>query len=133
MNIFLSYKFTGIPLDKLHADIDPIVKILREKHKVYCNLYDEEFYIENHYTTKQIMDHAIGNLQQSDYLVVYVDEQIGEGMLIEAGYAYALKKPILLLIKKDIKSVSLRGISSAVVEYDDHGDLLRKLSEYVIQ
>jgi len=131
MNFFISYKYTGIPLDKLHMDIDSIMKIVKNYGNSYCNLYDDDHYKSNNFTTKEIMQHALNKLNESNYLIIYVDGEIGEGMAIECGYACKMEIPCLLLIKNGVKSISLKAVVNNVIEYDDHSDMLVKLEDFL--
>lgn len=97
MSYFLSYKYTGVPVDELHALIDPIRDLFSLKGKAfYCNLYDDPMYIAEKYTGGQIMKHALGHLLGSSVLLVLNNGVIGEGMGIEFGYAHSRMYPIAL-------------------------------------
>ena len=76
MKIFLSYRFTGVTLEEIHKLIDPIVAHIRNttQHEVYCNLYDLNYYEEHHMGTKEIMDHALKHLAESQLQIVLFGE-----------------------------------------------------------
>ncbi len=131
MKIFVSYKFTGVPIDNIHALIDPLMDVLKINHEPYCNLYDSKFYKDNKYGVKQIMDHAFSNLEDCDQQLVLLDhKELSQGMCLEMGYAYKMKMPIILVVRKDIKVSTLKAMSSHVIEYDNHDDMLEKLWTY---
>jgi hypothetical protein len=132
VNIFLSYKFSGINIIDLHNFIDPIVDSLKmnSSNSVYCNLYDMKYYEENNMSTKQIMKHALSKLSKCNYQIILVsDTGFSEGASIEFGYACD-KMPQLVVIKKDIYSSSLKSLATHVIEYDTLNDLLNKLENF---
>lgn len=131
MKYFLSYKFTRVPLDQLHNNIDPIMEVLAKYGQPYCNLYDDDFYASNKYDARQIMEHALQKLDQCDYYIIFVDKETGEGMLIEYGYACKLNIPRLVLMPTNYESVSMKALASNVICYDNLDDLLQKLSAFL--
>ena len=128
MRIFLSYKFTGVPLKQLHSMIDPIKdKVESMDHELVCNLYYEKFYQENKYSVKETMLHALTLLESCDAFMILHNGEVGEGMGIEFGYAMKKCLPIVLLLKSGMKSVSMRALAHRVIEFDDWNDLMKKL------
>ena len=112
---FLSYKFSEQPIETLHANIDPIVNLLSTKGVCYCNLYDEPMYQNNKFTTKQIIEHALSNMDETTLHVTYINSTgSSEGMLIE--YAVAKQLPRLLLIHKNAKCASPRSLANTVID-----------------
>lgn len=75
----------------------------------------------------ELMAKAFELIDSSDLLIVELSEK-GVGIGIEAGYAYAKKKPIFTIARtgSDISS-TIRGISKAVIFYDNPEDLIGKL------
>jgi hypothetical protein len=53
------------------------------------------------------------------------------GRLVEAGIAYALRKPVIVVKKYGIHHKNLfDGISSTVIEYTDHKDMTTQLKKF---
>lgn len=65
--LYISYRFTGVDKNELSKLLTPIYTELKELNfNVFCNFYKDQFYIENKYTIKQIMDDCIDNLENSN-------------------------------------------------------------------
>jgi nucleoside 2-deoxyribosyltransferase len=129
---FISYKFTGVGLEKLYNDLDPIVKSIRDfGHDVFCNLYSLAEYQENGFGTNQIMQHCFDEIEKSDVLIIYVTDTFGGGSAIECGYAIGQGLEILALIPKNSPETytTLKALSHHIIEYTDQDDLLLKLSK----
>ena len=135
MKYFISYKFTGIPLDVLHKEIDPIVAILRKNgHDVFCNLYSESIYQSENYNGKMIMNHCFKELDQSDIYLTYINDQFGGGQAIECGYAYKLGLKIIACAPENMEHLtSLISVSDIVIRYNCHTDLLESIRKYSLQ
>lgn len=129
MKIFLSYKWTNIPVEEIHALIDPIYNYLKENHEVYCNLYDPLAYIlEN----KEIMTNALEILNECNFQLIIHDDvgkKMGEGGLIEIGAAFN-KMPQLLLYKKGAKTRTSKALVTQSIMYNTHEELLDIVKNY---
>lgn len=133
---FLSYKFTDVPLEQLHAEIDPIRDSITESgHDFFCNLYDEENYQKYGLTPKQIMQHALSELEKSTHCLVYIKDVFGGGSAMEVGYAIARGIPIIALVSvfNEEKLTSLRALADTVIQFDDLQTLKAHLQAYNTQ
>jgi nucleoside 2-deoxyribosyltransferase len=132
MNYFVSYKFTGIELTKLHEFVDPVVEIIKSHgNKVFCNLYYDDMYIKEKYTIKQIFAHCFENLKKCDIYLALIYDTFGGGMAIECGYAICLGKRIITCQPSELKNnTSLEGLSEYVIKYDSQNDMLSQLNKY---
>lgn len=75
---------------------------------------------------EELMKLTFKLIDESELLVVEFSEK-GVGLGIEAGYAYAKNKPIIVVAKKDFDiSTTLRGISKKVFFYDEPEELTEK-------
>jgi nucleoside 2-deoxyribosyltransferase len=71
-------------------------------------------------------------INDCDGIIAYVNQnEPSEGMAMEAGYAKALNKKVLLAFKKDTDSPRVRSICDAYFEFDDMEDLKDKLTDYL--
>lgn len=130
MKIYIAYKFTGVSMEALNNTVRLIITKLREQgNDVFCNLERDDFYIKEKCTAKQIMDDCFSHLDQCEKLILFVapNTGMGEGMLIELGYAIAKKKSTLLLLPEDFKSVSAKAVVDDIITYADMSDLTAKL------
>jgi nucleoside 2-deoxyribosyltransferase len=131
MKIFLSYRFTGEKIEELKEVIGKICSgIGQSGHNHYCSFNSEDFYKSNKFTNKQILEHALNELEVSDCILAFVkSEEKAEGMLLEIGYAKAKNKKFILAIKKGIKTTFLREIAEKIIEFKDIDDLTKQLEK----
>ncbi|MBU1205190.1 MAG: nucleoside 2-deoxyribosyltransferase [Nanoarchaeota archaeon] len=81
---------------------------------------------------KELMDLAFKLIRESDFLIIEFSEK-GIGLGIEAGYAYSMNIPIIILAKKgsDI-SETMKGIAKELIFYEKPEELEQKLKEIQI-
>ena len=134
MKIFVSYKFTGEDREELKEIIGNICSSLEKaKHPSFCSFWKGDFFNENKFSHRQILEYALNELDKSDAILALVkSEEKSEGMLIEIGYALAKNKKFILAIKKGLKTTFIREMADEVIEFDDINDLTNKLSKIKI-
>lgn len=90
---------------------------------------DHEAWGETHLPAQELMRRTFEEIDRSDIVIVEFSEK-GVGIGIEAGYAHARRKPVLVIAQSgaDI-STTMRGIASAVVQYRDPAGLPAALDE----
>ena len=130
MKIYIAYKFTAEDPLVLKETLHNISLSLKKAgHSVFCSFWKSDFFKENNFTNKQIIEYAIKELDSSDIVLAFVNsDEKSEGMLLELGYALAKKKKIYLAIKKGVKTVFIEELSDTVIEFDDLEELYSKLS-----
>ena len=130
MKIFTSFRFTGEDMNELKQFMKEVCTTLEGLgHKQYCNFWRED-YEEPKRTMKEIMDIALRDLDDADcYLAIVKSDEKSEGMLIEAGYALAKGKRIIIAIKKGVKTTWMRNIFEEVIEWNDIENLKSKIKE----
>jgi len=131
MKIFISYKVAGENLEELEETLNEISNVLKDAgHEVYSASEDESLFMEKKFTFKQILNHALEKLDNSDCILVFVrSHEKAEGMLLEIGYALAKRKKIILVIKKGMRLLFTEEIADKVIEFEDINDLKQKLGE----
>ena len=78
------------------------------------------------FAPEELMKHTFKLIDESELLVVEFSEK-GVGLGIEAGYACAKNKPVIVIAKRDSDiSTTLRGISKNVFFYDEPEELTEK-------
>ncbi|WP_353160099.1 nucleoside 2-deoxyribosyltransferase [Myroides odoratus] len=89
-----------------------------------------------HYTftaqqEKEMMQQAMQDIENSAFLLAETTDK-GIGIGIEAGYAKALKKPVVYLRKQSAEhSTTLAGLSDYQIIYQDAVDLATQLEEVI--
>lgn len=128
---FISYKYTHVPIKEIHELIDPIYDFLSNHYITFCNIYKDDEYKKNKYTTKMIMHDVLYELSCANVLFVIIENTAGTGMMIEFGYAIKQNIPIILIINKKIKYNTLRELSTKVIEYEHKKEIKDKLLEHI--
>jgi hypothetical protein len=125
MKVFIAIKFK----EGQDSETVPVLKetIKAAGHEPYA--FVDEGYIDNE---KEMMSRASAMLDKCDLMVVEASwESFGVG--IQTGYFYSQKKPIITVFRKDAKIAgTLKGISTACVEYTDFTELREKLSAALV-
>lgn len=129
MKIFLSFRYTGEGREELQEYYYPIRERLEALgHGVYLSLDDLVTWDSEDLSLREKFLKTFSELGDADVLVVVVRNQDrSEGMLMEVGYALALKKPIRLFVAQEVKTY-IREVATSVVEFTGHTDLLAKIS-----
>lgn len=130
MKVFLSYKFTGEDPAVLKETITKICDSLEKAgHTHFCSFWKGDFFNENNFTHKQILEYALKELDDSDiYLAFIKSAEKSEGLLMEAGYAIAKKKKFYLAIKKGVTSAFMTAMADKIIQFDGLDELCEELS-----
>ncbi len=88
---------------------------------------DYEKWGEKKFSPEDLMTETFKEMDSADFLVIEFSEK-GVGLGIEAGYAYAKRKPIIVIAKEgsDISS-TLRGIAKEIILYKNAEDIVGKI------
>lgn len=118
---------------KYHADnsnrglIEAITDILSKyNHDSVCIAKDIENWGGKSFSPAELMKISFDEIEKADLVLIEFSEK-GVGLGIEAGYAYASNKPIVVLSKTDEVSTTLRGIAHRIYRYKN----LENLDEYI--
>lgn len=81
---------------------------------------------------KELWAAALKYLKECDALLIDISDSPGGGRLVEAGMAYALSKPIIVIVKKGIEYKDFyNGIADSIIEYDNVSDITIPLQKYM--
>ncbi|HPD74033.1 MAG TPA: nucleoside 2-deoxyribosyltransferase [bacterium] len=71
-------------------------------------------------------------MAECDGVIAYVNHsELSEGMAMEAGYAKALNKKLIMVVKEGASSPRIRSVCDLYIEFEDIGDLESSLSDYL--
>lgn len=106
------------------AHIENIARALEGNDcETTCIVRDVERWGELKCDARDLMQQTFASIGSCDVLVVDASEK-GVGIGIEAGYAYAMNKPIWVIARSGSElSETLKGIADAVRTYEDSGEL----------
>ena len=128
MKIYITYKFSGEEPDSIKNKLLQIDEILKNKgYETFIYFRDIQNWHTDNADAKQIMSNAFSEMKKSDAVLCFVDNQHhSEGMLLEAGYAKALNKKLIVAVKQGAKSFLLKGIADHLFEFKDFDDFSEK-------
>lgn len=131
--IFISYRFSDIPIQNLHLLIDPVYNLYKDNgYHTFCNLYLDDYYKENGYSPKQIMHHCFDEIEGSDIIICLVDtDKYSCGLLLEIGYALAKKKCIIVCSKEGCEIDTLNAMANKTIKYNSYTELLEKIKKVI--
>ena len=113
-------------------DIEALCSAVREAGMTdFCFIRDIERYRHTFDDPKELWARAFDELAACEALLVDVSDQPSGGRLVEAGMAYALKKPVIVVKRHGITHKKLfDGLASSIITYTDHEDLSKQLKKY---
>ena len=83
-----------------------------------CIVRDIEKWGNIRLSSQELMKITFEEIDKSDFVVLEMSEK-GVGLGIEAGYAVAKNKPLIILIKNGLKlSNTMLGVADIVIHYD---------------
>ena len=131
MKFLLSYRFTGEDPVELKENVSKICSTVEEiGHEIFCSYWKADFFNENNYSHKQIMDFTLEKLDNSDACLVFINSnEQSEGMIMEVGYALAKGKKIILVIREGVKTNFIEEMSDKIIKFDNLEELNFKLKE----
>lgn len=129
--ILLSFRYTGESKEELKETTEKIGQSLTKGDLEYfCAFEREEFFKENDFTGKQILEYTLKQLDVCDCILAFIkSEEKSEGMLLEIGFGLAKNKKFILAIKKGIKTGFLHAIADQVIEFESLDELYAKLEK----
>lgn len=136
MSVFISYRFSNVPLENIHQLIDPIYNLLQTNGvDVFCNLYDKDKYENQKYTTKDIMDECFSMLETKNTILCLVDtNEYSCGMILEVGYALSRGKEIIICSRDGCQIKTLDHMANKTFIYHNYDELLHQIKNlFLIQ
>lgn len=95
----------------------------------FCFIRDIENYQHIFDDPTRLMESAKKEIEKSEYLLIDMTDK-PTGRAVEAGIAYALGKKVVVIMKRDTRiKDTIRGIATAVIEYNKLNDIVEPLSK----
>lgn len=128
MKIYLAIKFhEDLSNKKLIEGISKSLEFMGYKVIVIARDYEKWGKIK--FSPKELMKLSFKIIEESDLLLVEFSEK-GVGLGIEAGYAYAKDKPIIVIAKNGSEiSETMRGVAKEVIFYEKTEEIGEKLKQ----
>jgi hypothetical protein len=130
--MFISYRFSGVPVSQLDQLIHPIYSYFKDSDvDIFCNYYRDKFYVDNSWDVNMIMAECFQNIDKSHTIICLVDtDKYSCGMLLEIGYALAKHKNIIVCSRINCEINTLCKMASLNIVYSDYPELLSLLKEH---
>ena len=115
-------------------DIKLLSKVLKRNGiETVCIARDIEKWGNTQLSSKELMQRTFYEIEHSDIVILEMSEK-GVGLGIEAGYAYAKGKPIVVLIEEG-KGLSntMQGVASIVISYRDPEEINLSVDNHLIK
>lgn len=129
MKVYVTARFKG----KINRDeIEALCGAVRAAHmQDFCFVRDVENYKHTFDNPKDLWARTYDELAACDALLIDVSNHPTGGRVVEAGMAFAMRKPIYVIVKKGepYKQV-FDGIGSTVIEYTDYKEVTAQLKTY---
>jgi nucleoside 2-deoxyribosyltransferase len=131
MKVFITASFKEA---KNKYEIEYLCSLIKESgFEDFCFIRDVENYQKIFDDPKELMDRAKEEIEKSDVLLIDMTHK-PTGRAIEAGIAFAQNKKIISIMQKGTKiKDTTRGISDAVIEYDEIKDIVNPLISLFIK
>ena len=130
MKLYITARFKGI---ENKSDIEELCRIVHESGvQDFCFIRDIENYQRIFTDIKELWSRTKTELKKCDALLIDVTDAPSGGRVIEAGMAYALNIPIIVIVKYGAKyNPHYDGISSQIITYTNCEDITAPLREYL--
>lgn len=134
MNFSIIYKYTTTKDKfKLEKDLEQLSSILSDLgHDTFIFDRDIKNWQSIDIPREESSKMVFSTMQKCDGVIAYVDHsKLSEGMAMEAGYAKALNKKIILLEKEGASASRIKSICDEYLKFNDLEELKEKLESYL--
>ncbi len=131
MRIYIASRFKGAPENK--KEIEKLCSAVRAAGmEDFHFIRDIENYESNFFSTgKELWDTARRYIAECDAMLIDVSDSPSGGRLVEAGIAYALDKPIFIVVENGVTYKDFyNGIATSIIPYDNVDDITGQLKGF---
>jgi nucleoside 2-deoxyribosyltransferase len=129
MKVYITARFKGT---ENKQQIEALSKAVKDaRMTAFCLVKDVENYKDFIADPKELWQRTYDEIGASDALLIDVSDNPTGGRMVEAGIAYALRKPVIVAKRRGTVHKGLfDGIAEIVIEYDDLKDLTTALKKF---
>ena len=129
MRYYIAYKFLNTDKEMLKKNLGIISDMIEREGNTTCIFYRD---IQNRWAIQMSIDEVIKQafveVKKSDAILAFIEsEEKSEWMLLEIGYAKALGKKLLLVIKRWIHLRFINALADEIIEFESMEDLESKI------
>jgi nucleoside 2-deoxyribosyltransferase len=128
MKIYITARFKGSAENK--DEIEKLCSAVRAAGmQDFHFIRDVENYQTGFFDTpKDLWKSALKHIAECDALLIDISDSPSGGRVVEAGIAYALNKPIYVIVKNGVQYKDFyNGIADTIIHYDNVNDISEKL------
>lgn len=125
MRYYIAYKFLGSDKNELIKKLNLISSTIdKSGNTSYIFFRDNQNWGEIEIPVNQVIFKAFEEIDKSDNFLAFIDsEEKSEWLLLEAWYAKAKNKKMILIIKHNINLRFLRSIADTIIEFKSYEEL----------
>lgn len=129
MKYYIAYRFLGADMSQLQETLTRLsLAIETTGNQPYIYFRDAQNWWTTRLPTEQILPDAYSKLDQADGFFAFIESnEKSEWLLLEAWYAKAKNKKIVLAIKKDNNLRLLKSLADQIIEFETFWDLEEKI------
>lgn len=133
MKVYVAYKFKDENPETLRVNLEKLSRIIEESTgwKTYIFFRDAQNWKTGVMPVKEVVEKALEAVKHCDIILVEASEK-ARGAYLEAGYAKALGKKVVIVHKEGTEAVFLEAIADATIVYKDWDDLKERLKKIKI-
>jgi nucleoside 2-deoxyribosyltransferase len=132
MKLYVTARFKG---NENKHDIEALCDAVHQAGiEDFCFIRDVENYQKTFDDPKQLWERSLLEIQRCDGLLIDVSDAPTGGRVIEAGIAYGLGIPIVVVVQSGVSYKQLYdGIAKKVIEYKNYSDITNLLKVYLYE
>jgi nucleoside 2-deoxyribosyltransferase len=130
MKVYVTSRYKNAAENK--DEIESLCKAVRDAGLIdFSFIRDVEHYQKKFDDPKGLWERAYDELRTCEMVLIDVSDNPTGGRIVEAGMAFALRKPVVMVKKQGVKHKDLfDGIADTIIEYKDYADLSEQLKQY---
>ena len=119
--------YFGIKYHEDHRNKDEIdslsAALKNDEIETICIARDVEKWGDVTLSSQELMQITFEKIDKSDFVILEMSEK-GVGLGIEAGYAFAREKPLIVLIKQGLElNSTMQGIADVIIPYSQPAEI----------
>jgi len=134
MKFCIIYKYTTTKNKfQLEKDLEQLSSILNDMgHDTFIFDRDIKNWQDIDIPREESSKMVFSAMAECDGVIAFVThKELSEGIAMEAGYAIALRKKLILAVKEGASSPRIRSVCNLYIEFEDVDDLKEKLEDHL--
>lgn len=127
MKVYVTARFKGAK----KKDIEQLCRAIRDSgFEDFSFIRDIENYQKKFDDPKDLWESAKKEIAKCELLLIDISDTPSGGRVVEAGIAYGLGIPIIIVVKRAVEFKDFyNGIATKIIVYDTYPDITKALKE----